>query len=211
MTDSPAPLLEARDVHIWRGEKHLLRGVSFSLSSGQFLQLVGPNGVGKTTLLRAACGLLPLESGEILSRGAPIVDVREQYGRNLGYLAHSNALKADLTARENLQCELALRGVVSDAKINSQLTAVGLEQCAALPIRVLSAGQRRRLALARLVLCATSLWILDEPTTNLDMNGIALVERLMAEHLQTGGAILAAAHHSLLLAHPATRTLELQL
>lgn len=204
------PLLEVRAIHLWRGERHLLRGVSFTLCPGQLLQVTGPNGVGKTSLLRAVCGLLPPESGEILWHGSPITEARAEFHDQLAYLAHSNALKADLTAMENLRYELRLRTQVADERIRERLASMGLAECADLPARVLSAGQRRRLALTRLVLCAASLWVLDEPTTNLDAQGFAMMERLLAEHLHSGGAILVAAHQALLTAHPATSTLELR-
>jgi len=205
-----APLLEARALHLWRGDKHLLRGVSFALAAGELLQLVGPNGVGKTSLLRAACGLLPIESGDFLWRGNSIVRGREDYQAQLAYLGHSNALKPELTAQENLHFELRMRCPVSSAAVIAQLTELGIGHCAHLPARVLSAGQRRRLALARLLLGKSPLWILDEPTTNLDASGIALVEQLMLQHLQSGGAILTAAHHGLLAGHSSMRTLELR-
>jgi heme exporter protein A len=207
---SEAPLFEARALHLWRGENHLLRHVSFTLRSGEFLQVVGPNGVGKSTLLRAVCGLLPVESGELLWRGAPIAREAEEYDSNLAYLAHANGLKADLTAEENLRYELALRRSLAVDEIAATLKLVGIAQCAKLPMRVLSAGQRRRLALARVVLCRARLWVLDEPTTNLDADGIALVERLMLEHLAKEGAILTAAHLGLLAGYRGSRTLELQ-
>jgi heme exporter protein A len=211
MSDSHVvPLLEARALHLWRGEKHLLRGVSFTLAAGQLLQLVGQNGVGKTSLLRAACGLLPLESGELHWRGQHVEKARDEFNRQLTYLAHTNALKADLTTQENLHFELALRCSVTEEAIGDQLVALGIGHCSQLPARVLSAGQRRRLGLARVLLNNTPLWILDEPTTNLDTAGVALIEQLMANHLQSGGAILTAAHHALLAGHPATRTLELR-
>jgi heme exporter protein A len=209
MAEPLAPLLEARALHLWRGEKHLLRGVSFTLAAGELLQLCGPNGVGKTSLLRAACGLLPLESGDLRWRGQAIDSVRDDFNRQMVYLAHTNALKGDLTARENLHFELALRSPVSNDAIAEQLSELGMGHCIELPARVLSAGQRRRLGLARVLLSKVPIWILDEPTTNLDASGLVLVERLMADHLQGGGAILTAAHHGLLTGHSAIRTLEL--
>jgi heme exporter protein A len=210
MAESQTPMFEARTLHLWRGDKHLLRGVSFALSAGELLQLVGPNGVGKTSLLRAACGLLPLESGEIRWRGREIEKARDDFNHRLVYLAHTNALKGDLTAEENLHFELAMRSPVSATAIREQLSALGIGHCAQLPARVLSAGQRRRLALSRVVLSKASLWILDEPTTNLDAAGISLIEQLMTRHLAQGGAILTAAHHGLLAGHHSMRTLELR-
>ena len=206
-----APLLEARAIHVWRGERHLLRGVSFQLHSSELLQVTGPNGIGKSTLLRSACGLLPVEGGEFQWRGALVESQREEFDSQLAYLAHSNALKAELTAEENLRYELTLRRVVTPDEVAYALALLGIAHCAKLPMRVLSAGQRRRLSLARVVLCKATLWILDEPSTNLDAAGISLLEKLMIEHLEQGGAILTAAHHGLLNGHSAVRNLELML
>jgi heme exporter protein A len=210
MTDASAPLLEARAVHLWRGDKHLLRGVSFSLRAGELLQVTGPNGVGKSSLLRVACQLLPVESGELLWNGAPAASQRAEFDAQLAYLGHTNALKADLTAEENLRFELTLRRRLTNEEVTNTLTLLGIAHCAQLPMRVLSAGQRRRLSLARVVLCQASLWILDEPTTNLDTTGIALIERLMQQHLDKGGAILTAAHHGLLTGSSSVKHLELK-
>lgn len=207
--NSSDAMLEARAIHLWRGDRHLLRGVSFGVNSGELLQVIGPNGVGKSTLLRVMCGLLPVESGDVACRGQVVTHNASQYQSELAYLAHANALKGDLTAAENLRYELSLRRAINAAEISTALALAGLTACAHLPARVLSAGQRRRLALTRVLLCKASLWILDEPTTNLDAAGIELVERLMEQHLASGGGILAAAHHSLLSGHAGVRKLEL--
>lgn len=199
-------LLEVRDVHLWRGEHHLLRGISFSVAAGQLLQLNGPNGVGKTSLLRVIAHLLPAESGQLVWQGQPAATT---YLQNLLYLGHSNALKLDLTAVENLRFSVGLQHAVSDAQCHAALQTLAIAQCADLPARVLSAGQRRRVALARLLLSNAPLWVLDEPITNLDVAGIALVESLMARHLDQGGMIVAAAHQSLLTSHSGTRSVQL--
>lgn len=202
-------LLEARNVHLWRGEQHLLRGISFSLTGGQLLQLNGPNGVGKTSLLRIVAQLLPAESGELLWNGHRCAASAAGYFQELLYLGHSNALKLDLTAAENLRFSMGLQHPVSNEQCGAALTAMAIAHCAALPARVLSAGQRRRVALARLLLSPAPLWILDEPITNLDVAGIAAVEALMANHLDGGGMILTAAHQTLLAGHAGVRNLQL--
>lgn len=203
------PQLEARAIHLWRGEKHLLRGVSFALGRGELLQVVGPNGVGKTSLLRCVAGLLPIESGEIEWGGRPLARCRDEYHEALVYLAHVNAHKPDLTALENLSYAVRLRHRVEDGELREMLERLRIASCADLPVRALSAGQKRRLALARVLLMKASLWILDEPITNLDVAGIELVEACMAEHLRAGGSILAAAHQRLLQGHAQVRTLEM--
>lgn len=213
MSASAAPardtLLEARAIELWRGEHHLLRQVSFSLASGELLQVTGENGSGKTSLLRVVCGLLPAESGDILWRGVSIREGRDAYHRDLVYLAHLNALKLDLTADENLKSGAGLRRDTTRTEREAVLTALGLARCVDLPGRVLSAGQRRRVAFARVLLSRAPLWILDEPTTNLDVGGIALIERLIKDHLEEGGSVLTAAHHGLLAGHPRARQLAL--
>lgn len=207
---SPQPQLEARAVHLWRGEKHLLRGVSFALYSGELLQVVGPNGVGKTSLLRCVAGLLPTESGEIVWQGQQLPDGRDEFHRELAYLAHVNGLKSDLTALENLRFGVALRHAVTTEELRETLQLLHVESCADLPVRALSAGQKRRVALARIMLTRASLWILDEPITNLDKAGIAVFEARIAEHMRAGGMILTAAHQLLLQGQPGVRTLELR-
>jgi heme exporter protein A len=202
--------LEVRDIHLWRGDRHLLRGNSFALRRGELLQVVGPNGVGKTSLLRCVAGLLPVESGEIEWAGRRLQDCRDEFHRELAYLAHVNALKADLTAVENLRYGVGLKRSVTDRELNDALARLHVTSCADLPVRSLSAGQKRRVAIARILLSGATLWILDEPITNLDVAGIALFESCMAEHLLEGGMILTAAHQLLLQGRAGVRTMELQ-
>jgi heme exporter protein A len=204
------PSLEVRALHLWRGERHLLRGVDFVLKRGQLLQVMGPNGVGKTSLLRCVADLMPVESGDILWCGGVIRNDRESYHRDLAYLAHANALKADLTALENLRYGIGLRRHASMEELRAMLERLKIASCADLPVRALSAGQKRRVAVARVLLSRARLWILDEPITNLDVGGIALVEACMAEHLRGDGMILTAAHQTLLGGEPGVQTLELQ-
>lgn len=208
-TAAAEPQLDVRAVHLWRGERHLLRGTSFVLKRGELLQVVGPNGVGKTSLLRCVAGLLPTESGEILWAGRQLHDCRDDYHQQLAYLAHINALKPELTALENLRYGIALRRPVMHQELSATLVRLQIERCAGLPARALSAGQKRRVAIGRVMLTRAALWILDEPITNLDSAGIALFEECMAEHLRSGGMILTAAHQLLLQGRPGVRTLEL--
>jgi heme exporter protein A len=203
-------VLEARAINAWRGDRHILRDVSFVVRAGEFLKITGPNGVGKTTLLRVVCGLLPAESGEIDWCGKPVRGAGDEFHAQLGYLGHPNSLKADLTARENLKFLAGLRQSLTEKDVDAALDRCGILSRGDLPSRSLSAGQKRRLALARLLLADASLWILDEPVTNLDTAGISLVEELIQHHVEHGGLVLAAAHQRLLDHSPNLRRLELR-
>jgi len=202
-------LFEARALHLWRGDHHLLRGVSFAVQRAELVQVVGRNGVGKTSLLRAACGLLPVEAGELFWQGQLLGRVHDEFNGALAYLGHANALKADLTPLENLKLGVHATPHDGTQKFEKVLDALGVAACARLPVRVLSQGQRRRVALARVFASNAPLWILDEPITNLDADGVGRVEHFLAEHLNGGGAIIAAAHQRLLENDARVRSLEL--
>jgi len=204
-----AAVLEARAISVWRGERHVLRELSFGVAVGECFKVTGPNGIGKTTLLRVLCGLLVPESGETCWRGRAISALGADYCAEIAYLGHSNALKAELTSRENLRCLVGVRRSIAAADIAEALQRVGVADCAELPARVLSAGQRRRLALARLWLWGAALWLLDEPATNLDTPGQQLVESMIRDHIRDGGVVVVATHQRLLEDVVGVRRLEL--
>ncbi len=189
--------LKGENVHLWRGDHHVLRGVRFEVGAGECLQLKGANGTGKTTLLRTACGLAYPEGGEITWCGENIRKDMHSFHAQLAYLGHEPPLKAELTARENLQYWVGVRRRLEPPELDQALNRVGAEHWADRPVRTLSAGQKRRAALAGLTLMRVPLWLLDEPTTNLDTEGQKLVGALIEEHLQAGGVALAAVHHEL--------------
>ena len=192
-------MLKVEGLHVFRGGRHVLRGVGLTLSEGQCLQLTGPNGAGKTTLLRAVAGLCEIEAGSIHWRERDARRDPPPFHRECAYLGHDVPLKGDLTGLENLEFTVGLRRRASLADRRAALQRVGAAAFGEQPLRSLSAGQRRRVALAALLLFAAPLWLLDEPTTNLDAAGQSLLMGLMAEHLAGGGAILAAVHHELSL------------
>ena len=196
--------LEAHDLACRRGGRRIFAGVSFAVESGEMLTLRGPNGVGKTTLLRLIAGFLRPEAGELHLHGAKD-DV--PLAQHCHYVAHQNAIKPQLTVEENLLfwCDF-LNG--DRARLEHALQALNLEALRHLPGAVLSAGQKRRLSLARLLLAQRPLWLLDEPTVGLDVDSVAALSALMNAHLSEGGIIIASTHIDLGLA--ATRTLHLR-
>jgi heme exporter protein A len=201
--------LEAENLHLWRGDRHVLQGVSFSVNAGECLQITGSNGAGKSTLLRTLSGLMYAEEGQIRWAGQDIRDDLQRYHRDLAYIGHEPPLKVDFTARENLQYWLGIRWPVSRTQIDHALERVGATTWSERPIRTLSAGQKRRVALAGLTLMTVPVWLLDEPTTNLDREGQHLVGTLIEEHLERGGLAVAAIHHELSVRATALRRLEL--
>ena len=193
-------MLNVSGLHLWRGERHVLRNVNLTANVGQCVLLTGRNGAGKTTLLRAIAGLLDPEEGQVTWRGTPARQARDAFHAELAYLGHEPPLKGDLTGRENLRFAVGIRRPVTGADIDAALARTGAKEFADRPVRTLSAGQRRRVALAAVLLAGAALWLLDEPTTNLDADGQQLVARLVGEHVSRAGIVVAAVHHALTLA-----------
>jgi heme exporter protein A len=193
-----------------RGDRRLFSGLDLSLPSGTFVQLTGPNGSGKTSLLRILCGLLAPAEGEMRWQGADIRSLGEDYFTDVTYLGHRPGVKDELSALENLKISNAVNGVeVSTEKGLEALARVGLAGRESLPARYLSEGQRKRVALARLLLCNTRLWLLDEVMTSLDKSAVRLVRYLIEEHLNRGGIAIVATHQDLELSTGVTKRLEL--
>ncbi len=202
---SSTVLLEARAVTCLRDDAPLFEPISFTLAAGDVVQLEGANGIGKTTLLRALCGLASHAHGELLWRGRPLSAQRHLFATETLYIGHATGLKAALTARENLRWWSGLQGVhVDDGALDAALAEVGLTGYETSPCFQLSAGQQRRVALARLFLSPAPLWILDEPFTAIDRHGVARLEGWLAAHAGRGGAVLLTTHQPLSMA-PLTR------
>jgi heme exporter protein A len=191
-------VLEVSNLHLWRGERHLLRGVNFTLFGGQVLQLLWPNGTGKTSLLRCIAGFLHPEEGTLRWQGKSVADDRDEFHWELAYLGHETALKGDLAAFENLRFACALRTVPDASQLHATLERVGLDGIDPdQPVRSFSAGQQRRVALARLALWNARLWLLDEPASNLDAAGQKLIADLLQGHVQSGGLVILATHQAI--------------
>jgi heme exporter protein A len=187
-------VLAGADLTLWRGTTCLFESLSFLLPASAALVIEGPNGAGKTTLLRVIAGLTMPESGSITWQGSTLVK-QVQAGRlRLAFSGHSLGLKSELSTRENLRFYARLAGL--PAKVGQILEATGLRSCADLEVRLLSAGQKRRAALARVLLSDAHLWLLDEPQTNLDTAGRQYLEQAIRGHLGRGGTVVIAAHQS---------------
>jgi len=188
--------LSANDLTLIRGETCLFQGLEFALNPGELLLLEGPNGCGKTSLMRAIAGMLSLEAGEIFWNDVPVSRQRQEFHGSLVWLAHRTGLKGDLTLVENLRFESALRPQ-ANVDSSSVYERLGISRLKSLPLRSLSAGQQRRVALARMLMADVPLWLMDEPFTNLDREGRQLVMKLTEEHLAGGGMCVMAAHQDI--------------
>lgn len=191
-------MLTAIDLECVRGERRLFRGVGFELEPGTLLEVVGPNGSGKTSLLRMVCGLLAPAAGSILWNGTDIAKLGEAFRGELTYLGHQNGIKDDLSGIENLVLpERLAGGNATEATAREALAELGLAGFESLPTRVLSQGQKRRVALARLAFRARCrLWVLDEPFVALDVRAVANVADLIANHVDSGGIVLLTTHQA---------------
>lgn len=190
-------MLEAKQLCCIRDERTLFDGLSFTIQPGELVQVEGPNGAGKTSLLRIIAGLAMVEQGDILWRGVSIHRCREEFNYSLFYLGHYPGIKTTLTPLENLSFFQQVIGKKNNDAIWLALAKVGLLGDEEVPVAQLSAGQQRRVALARLCLSQAPLWILDEPLTAIDKQGVELLIELFSQHVYHGGMVLFTTHQEI--------------
>src|SRR5258707_308684 len=193
-----------------RGERRLFRGLEFSAQPGELVEVRGANGSGKTSLLRILCGLAQPVEGEVRWNDKNIRSLGEEYFGSIAYVAHQNGVKDELTAIENLRIAGGVAGnSLGEREAQEILARLGLQKESYLPSRFLSAGQRRRVALARLLITKAELWILDEVLTSLDAAAMALSVGFIRDHLRNGGMAIIATHQDLNISATATRRIEI--
>ncbi|KAA1160135.1 cytochrome c biogenesis heme-transporting ATPase CcmA [Pseudoalteromonas fuliginea] len=189
-------MLHIKSVTCIKQDRCLFADLNFSLNNGQIMQLAGPNGAGKTSLLRIIAGFSAPDEGAILYQELPISKYYEEYARELLFIGHKTGVNTQLSAVENVSHWLQINGY-SEPELYPILAKLGLVGLEDVPVRMLSAGQQRRVALVRLWLSDAKLWVLDEPFTALDKSGVAFLQQRFTEHLQSGGAILLTTHQDL--------------
>jgi heme exporter protein A len=203
-------MLRATELECVRGNRTIFQRLTFSLHPGQCLQLTGPNGSGKTSLLRILCGLMEPSHGTVSWKGIDVRHLAEGYRCCITYLGHRHGIKEELTPLENLQISSGLNGAeISRACANRALEYIGLADRESVPARFLSEGERRRIALARLVVSRTEFWLLDEVLTSLDRSGVQTVHMLIEDHRARGGMAVVATHQDLDLAPGPFQRIEL--
>ena len=193
--------LSGKDLCLLRGDRCLFQNLDFALTSGELLLVEGKNGCGKTSLLRAIAGLLEFESGQVDWNGQSVMSDHQGFRSDLVWLSHRVGFKGDLTLVENLSFETGLRATSAEL-LQPSIDRLGLTPLTGLPFRSLSAGQQRRVALARMLMARAPLWMMDEPFTNLDTGGQQLVRELIAEHLAGNGLCIVASHQDIQLDAP---------
>jgi len=189
-----APLIEAIDLACFRGDRLLFEGLNFALPAGQLVQIHGRNGSGKTTLLRALCGLTLPTAGEVRWEGVPVRIGSSEYLAELNYVGHVSGVKLELTGMENLKIARALARKPSTLNLMQALERFEIEKFHDIPARMLSAGQRRRVALARLLVSDARLWILDEPFNALDVHAGEILDDIVQNHVAAGGGVVLTSH-----------------
>jgi heme exporter protein A len=203
-------MLEATNLGCIRGGRTLFHDLNLSIPPGTLLQVRGPNGSGKTSLLRIICGLMSPERGDVLWNGSNIRTLGEEYAESITYLGHRNGIKEELSPLENLRILCGLAGrQIDTTEANIALQKVGLNGRENVPVRFLSEGQRRRTAVARLLTQTGTLWVLDEVMASLDSAAIGLVLSLLDSHLQNGGIVIVATHQELQITAGSFQRLEL--
>jgi len=203
-------MLEVTDLECRRGDRLLFTGLSFGLEAGTLLHVRGRNGSGKTTLLRALCGLLTPDAGSILWNGTNTRRLKEDFHRDTLYFGHLNGIKSELTAVENLRVSATLDGdAVEDGRLWEALAQMGLSGFEDLPTKMLSQGQKKRVALARLLLSDAPLWVLDEPFTALDVDAVDQLQMFIAEHVADDGLVVLTTHQEVPLTSGQIRRLHL--
>ena len=203
-------MLEARAISCVKGDRLLFENFNLQLQPGEICQVHGSNGAGKTSLLRILCGLSLPDSGEVFWNGSSIRQDPGQFHCDLAYIGHSYGLKMDLTARENLAFSLTMQSASMDASIDGAIARVGLSGSEDLLCRLLSAGQRRRVAIARLYLTRAPLWVLDEPLGAIDADGVQDIEAALDAHLAQNGMVILTSHQPIYLEHAAVRAVHLR-
>jgi len=201
--------LEAQNLECIRDFRTLFSCLNFQLQSGEAVQVEGPNGAGKTTLLRILCGLRLPDDGKITWNGQDIIEDRIGFQAALAYVGHAHGIKGDLTPLENLRFWSTIHPVNQDLVNSEVLQAVGLGAYENTLSRRLSAGQRRRVAIARLLITDARLWVLDEPFTAIDADGVAMIEEIISRHIELGGMAILTSHQPITLKQGNLQTLRL--
>ena len=203
-------MLECIDLECMRGDRRLFSGLNFSLNDGELLHIKGANGSGKTSLMRIVAGLMLQAAGEIRWNGNNIRKLREEYQQDMLYLGHLPGIKGDLTSLENLRVNNAMSGnEISEDVAWKALGEIGLKGREDLPARVLSQGQQRRVALARMLVSKAKIWILDEPFTALDVKAVAMLQEVLGEHLDNDGMIILSTHQDFTVSKGSLRMVDL--